>query len=118
MQICKWPSRCCAYRAIASFILGIALITVCFHATAEVDEFELGKPAGYPKCKHFYEYTSNQKCRVHSFSNPVGLKVSASANKKGLKAVEVPPPQAKPGGEWDRYFTSQRATSMMVLKNR
>ena len=117
MRICNKPIRCRTHRAITSFILGIALIMVSFHATAEVDEVELGKPAGYPKCKYFYEYSSNQKCRVHSFSNPVGLKVQASVNKRRLKAVEVAPPEAKPGGEWDRYFASQRATSMMVLKN-
>ncbi len=117
MRICDRPIGSRKEKATTSFILGIALITVSFHANAEVDEVELGKPAGYPKCKHFYEYTNNQKCRVHSFSNPVGLKVSASANKKGLKAVEVPPPQARPDGEWDKYFVSQRATSMMVLKN-
>lgn len=104
---------------VRATLTGLVIGSVAFlpASKAEVDEVELGKLEGYPACKHFYEYSNNSKCRVYSFSNPVGSKVPASPNPRALRAIEAAPPQAKPGGAWDKYFASQRATSMMVLKD-
>lgn len=98
-------------------LIGFSAFLLAANALAAPNELALGKDENYPACKHFYEYTENRKCRVHSFSHPVGEKVAASSNPRPLARYPEQHQLAQSGGQLDVYFKSQQATSVMVLKD-